>query len=49
MLAELANTSRHTVARFVERGVQAGWFDWSYGRVRILDIGRLTAFAAGQG
>jgi CRP/FNR family transcriptional regulator, cyclic AMP receptor protein len=49
MLAELANASRQTVARFVERAAQAGWIDWSYGRVRILDIAGLTAFAAGQG
>jgi CRP/FNR family transcriptional regulator, cyclic AMP receptor protein len=48
ILAELANASRHTVARFVDRAVQAGWIDWRYGRVRILDIGRLSAFVAGQ-
>jgi hypothetical protein len=30
ILAELANASRHTVARFVDRAVQAGWIDWRY-------------------
>jgi CRP-like cAMP-binding protein len=49
LLAELANASPHTVARFVERGARAGWIDWRYGRVRILDLERLAAFAAGQG
>jgi hypothetical protein len=48
MLGELANTSPYTVARFVDRAVQAGWIDWRYGRVRILELGQLTAFAAGQ-
>jgi CRP-like cAMP-binding protein len=48
MLAELGNASSHTVARFVDRAARAGWIDWSYGRVRILDIGQLAAFAAGQ-
>jgi len=48
MLAELSNASPHTVARFVDRAVQAGWIEWKYGRVRILDIGRLAAFTAGQ-
>jgi CRP-like cAMP-binding protein len=48
LLAELANASPHTVARFVDRAVQAGWIDWKYGRVRILDFERLAAFAAGQ-
>jgi CRP/FNR family cyclic AMP-dependent transcriptional regulator len=48
MLAELANASPNTVARFVDRAVQAGWIEWRYGRVRIPDIGQLAAFAAGQ-
>lgn len=48
MLGELANTSPHTVARFVERAVQVGWIDWKYGRVRIVGLGHLAAFAAGQ-
>jgi CRP/FNR family transcriptional regulator, cyclic AMP receptor protein len=48
MLAELANASSHTVARFVERVVKAGLIDWRYGRVRILDFERLLAFAAGR-
>jgi CRP-like cAMP-binding protein len=48
MLAELANASPNTVARFVDLAVQAGWIDWRYGRVRILDIGQLATFAAGQ-
>lgn len=48
MLAQLANASPHTIARFVERAVKAGWIDWKYGRVRILELGQLTAFAAGQ-
>ena len=48
MLGELANTSPHTVARFVERAVKAGWIDWKYGRVRILEFGQLAAFAAGH-
>jgi CRP-like cAMP-binding protein len=47
MLAELANASPHTVARFVERLKRAGWIAWSYGRVRILDIEALEAFAQG--
>jgi CRP-like cAMP-binding protein len=46
MLAELANASPHTVARFVERAVKAGWIEWSYGRVRIMEFEQLTAFAA---
>jgi CRP/FNR family cyclic AMP-dependent transcriptional regulator len=48
MLGELANASPHTVARFVDRAVQAGWIDWKYGRVRILDLGQLRDFAAGR-
>jgi hypothetical protein len=48
MLAELANASAPTVARFVERAVQAGLIAWTYGRVRILDYGRLIAYAAGR-
>jgi CRP/FNR family cyclic AMP-dependent transcriptional regulator len=48
MLAQLANASPHTVARFVERAVRAAWIDWKYGRVRILELGQLIAFAAGQ-
>jgi CRP-like cAMP-binding protein len=48
MLAQLANASPHTVARFVDRAVTAGWIDWKYGRVSILELGQLTAFAAGQ-
>jgi CRP-like cAMP-binding protein len=48
MLAELANASPHTVSRFVERAVATGLIDWKYGRVRILDLARLTAFGAGQ-
>jgi CRP-like cAMP-binding protein len=48
MLAELGNASSHTVARFVDRVARAGWVDWRYGRVRIVDIGQLAAFAAGQ-
>lgn len=48
ILAQLANASPHTVARFVERAGKAGWIDWKYGRVRILDLGQVTAFAAGQ-
>lgn len=48
MLAQIANASPHTIARFVERAVKAGWIDWKYGRVRILELGQLTAFAAGQ-
>ena len=48
MLAQLANASPHTVARFVDRVGKAGWIDWKYGRVRILELEQLTAFAAGQ-
>ena len=48
ILAELANASPHTVARFVERTVKAGLIDWSYGRVRIVDFERLVALAAGR-
>ena len=48
VLAELANASPHTVARFVDRAVQAAWIEWRYGRVRILDAALLAAFAAGQ-
>jgi CRP/FNR family cyclic AMP-dependent transcriptional regulator len=48
VLGELANTSPHTVARFVNRAVKAGWIDWRYGRVRIVELGQLAAFAAGQ-
>jgi CRP/FNR family transcriptional regulator, cyclic AMP receptor protein len=38
LLAELANASPQTVARFVDRAAQAGLIDWRYGRVRVLDI-----------
>jgi CRP-like cAMP-binding protein len=48
LLAELSNASHQTVARFVERAGRAGWIDWSYGRVRILDAGQLAALAAGR-
>lgn len=48
ILAQLANASPHTVARFVERAVKSGWIDWKYGRVRILNLGEITAFAAGH-
>lgn len=48
VLAELANASPHTVARFVDRAVEAGWIEWKYARVRILDLKRLSAFAAGR-
>lgn len=47
MLAELGNASSHTVARFVDRATRAGWIEWIYGRVRILDIETLANFAAG--
>ncbi len=48
LLAELANASPHTVARFVDRAGRAGWIDWRYGRVRVLDARQLSAFAAGR-
>ena len=48
LLAGLANASAHTVARCVDRASQAGLIDWRYGRVRILDVVALAAFAAGQ-
>jgi len=48
ILAQLANASPHTVARFVERAAKSGWIDWKYGRVRILNLGAITAFAAGH-
>jgi CRP-like cAMP-binding protein len=48
ILAELANASPQTVARFVDRAVNAGWIEWKYGRVRIVNIGQLAAFAAGH-
>jgi CRP-like cAMP-binding protein len=48
MFGEMANASSQTVKRFVDRAVKAGWIVWSYGRVRILDFGRLSAFAAGE-
>jgi CRP-like cAMP-binding protein len=48
MLGEMANASSQTVTRFVDRAVKAGWIVWSYGRVRILDVGQLLAFAAGR-
>jgi CRP-like cAMP-binding protein len=48
LLAELANASPHTVARFVDRAGKAGLIDWRYGRVRILDVQALAAFAAGE-
>jgi CRP-like cAMP-binding protein len=47
LLGELANASPHTVARFVERTSAADLIDWRYGRVRILDVLSLAAFAAG--
>lgn len=48
MLGEMANASSHTVTRFVDRAVKAGWIVWTYGRVRILDCGQLVTFAAGE-
>jgi CRP-like cAMP-binding protein len=48
LLAEMANTSPNTVARFVERATSAGWIDWRYGRVRMLDAIALADFAAGD-
>jgi CRP-like cAMP-binding protein len=48
LLAELANASPHTVARFVDRASKAGLIDWRYGRVRILDVLALADFAAGE-
>jgi CRP/FNR family transcriptional regulator, cyclic AMP receptor protein len=48
LLAELANTSAHTVARFADRASQAGLIDWRYGRVRILNVQSLADFAAGE-
>ncbi len=48
LLAELANASTQTAARFVERMVRAGWIDWRYGRVRILDAAALSEFAGGK-
>lgn len=48
MLAELGNASPHTVARFVDMAVGAGWLEWKYGRVRIADVEQLAGFAAGK-
>jgi hypothetical protein len=48
LLADLANASPHTVARFVDRATRAGWIDWRYGRVRITSLQGLSAFAAGR-
>jgi CRP-like cAMP-binding protein len=48
LLGELANASPHTVARFVDRATRAGFIDWRYGRVRILDVRSLADFAAGE-
>jgi CRP-like cAMP-binding protein len=47
LLAELANASPHTVARFVDRITHAGLIEWRYGRVRILNVVSLAHFAAG--
>jgi CRP/FNR family cyclic AMP-dependent transcriptional regulator len=47
LLAELANASAQTVARFVDRASKARLIDWRYGRVRILDAPSLADFAAG--
>jgi CRP/FNR family transcriptional regulator, cyclic AMP receptor protein len=47
LLADLANASRQTAARFVDRATREGWIDWSYGRVRILSPQALADFAAG--
>jgi CRP-like cAMP-binding protein len=49
LLADLANASPHTVARFVDRATRSGFILWRYGHVRVLDIGGLAAFAAGEG
>lgn len=48
LLGELANASPHTVARFVDRASAAGFIDWRYGRVRILNVQFLADFAAGD-
>lgn len=47
-LADLAATSIHSVARFVDRSSRQGWITWNYGRVRILDAVVLHEFAAGR-
>jgi CRP/FNR family transcriptional regulator, cyclic AMP receptor protein len=46
LLADLANVSRQTVARFVDRASQEGWIEWRYGRVRILKPGDIKDFIA---
>lgn len=48
LLAELANASSHTVARFVDRASQAGLIEWRYGRVHIVNVVSLANFVAGQ-
>jgi CRP-like cAMP-binding protein len=48
LLGEMANASPQTVTRFIDRAVKAGWIVWTYGRVRILDLGQLLAFAAAE-
>jgi CRP-like cAMP-binding protein len=45
LLGEMANASSQTVTRFLDRAVKAGWIVWTYGRVRILDLKRLSPFA----
>lgn len=48
LLGALANVSRQTVARFVDRASQEGWIEWRYGRVRILKLGDIKDFIAGN-
>jgi CRP-like cAMP-binding protein len=48
LLADLANVSRQTVTRFVDRASQEGWIDWRYGRVRILKLRDIKDFIAGN-
>ncbi len=46
LLAEMANTSSHTVARFVTFAEGQGWIEWRYRRVRIVRPDLLERFAA---
>jgi CRP/FNR family cyclic AMP-dependent transcriptional regulator len=48
LLADLANVSRQTVARFVDRASAEGWIDWRYGRVKVLKLGDIKDFIAGN-
>lgn len=44
LLGQLANASRQTVGRFVKKVSKEGLIEWRYGKITVLDAGRLEDF-----